>query len=154
MLARTHLAFGALTGLLLYPVVQPSNAWLYAGMMALGSLLPDIDTPQSTLGRKFFGSRALSLLFGHRGIFHSIWAPAALLLAGYYWNFWDVAVFMAIGYASHIFSDSLTVAGVNLIHPVEQLRIAGFVRTGTIMESLVFLLIVGLIIAKVIGIGP
>src|SRR5512145_1946750 len=69
---------------------------------ALGSLLPDIDHPQSWAGRKLRPlSVPLSLLVGHRGITHSALAVlgglAVLVTMGLGW----MAAPVVIGYLSH-----------------------------------------------------
>ncbi|MBW3018092.1 hypothetical protein KY325_02965, partial [Candidatus Woesearchaeota archaeon] len=54
---------------------------------------------------------------------------------------------VAVGYGAHLLSDSLTKMGINFIHPLKQLRIQGFVETGSLLEYLICGLV---IIASVI----
>lgn len=81
MLGKTHIAFAlglsalgtvgfsALTNIPL----SPKELSVFYGAVTLGALLPDIDEPNSTIGRKTLGiSNAIKALFGHRGLTHSI----------------------------------------------------------------------------------
>ena len=47
-----------------------------------------------------------------------------------------------IGYLSHLFSDGLTKAGINYMHPITTLRTQGFIETGTISEKIAFVVAV------------
>ena len=144
MMAQTHLAFGLLFALILAPVLHASNNWLFFSIVLFCALLPDIDHPQSKIGRKIFVSKIFNLLFGHRGFFHAIWIPLALGLIVGAWLGFVYGIAIVIGYVSHLFSDGLTKSGINMIHPINQLRMQGFVETGGIIEWLVFVLIAGI----------
>ncbi|WP_299549745.1 metal-dependent hydrolase [uncultured Helicobacter sp.] len=81
MLGKTHIAFalglGALgvvgfSALTQTPLSIKDLSAFYSAI-ALGALLPDIDEPNSTIGRKTIGvSNAIKAVFGHRGITHSL----------------------------------------------------------------------------------
>ncbi|MBO0745105.1 MAG: metal-dependent hydrolase [Candidatus Dormibacteraeota bacterium] len=71
----------------------------------LGSLLPDLDSPHSTVGRW------LHLPLRHRGPLHSLLAAAIAALVAWLvlrgpWRL--AAVGLAIGYVAHLLADSLT----------------------------------------------
>ncbi len=136
MMAHTHMAFGLLFGLLSISFIHPANKYLFIGIVIFSSLLPDLDHPQSKLGRKFFLSKVFNMLFGHRGFFHAIWIPIGvwLILSFGFGISYGAAVF--VGYFAHLFSDGLTKAGVNLVHPLHQLRLQGFIETGGVVEHL------------------
>lgn len=93
------------------------------GLAALGSLLPDIDEPQSLIGRKLgFIAWPVKLVFGHRGFTHSL-AALALALAGLaaaagagLLPAAGAAAFW-VGYAGHLAGDGLTTSGVPLFWP-------------------------------------
>ncbi len=149
MMARTHLAFGALAAALLAPFLSYGNVWRFVILVLIGSLLPDIDHPQSKYGRLIKPvSYPLSYFFGHRGFWHSLYVPSVLLLIGYWQiEYWPVFVGLSVGYVAHLLSDSLTVHGIKFFHPLDFPRVAGFIHTGTMMEELlrygVLLMLVG-----------
>ena len=125
MMARSHLSFAT------------ASWWLYCLMMgypitgfhtlaaALGGLMPDLDHPQSTLGRRIpVISYPLSHLFGHRGFTHSLLMVVLLLVVlasmtasptyeGLRW----MVMPLIVGYLSHILGDALTPPGVPLFYP-------------------------------------
>ena len=88
---------------------------LYLGigiaLYMLGALLPDIDTPYSTLGR------IVSLPFEHRTWTHAIWAPLALMIAGIWVRllFW-----LGFGMFVHDFFDSFSASGINWFYPYKR----------------------------------
>lgn len=142
MMAHTHMAFGLLFGLISFSFLNPSNKYVFIGLVVFSSLLPDLDHPQSKLGKRFVFSRVFNVFFGHRGFFHAVWIPIAvwLVLSYGFGVFYGSAVF--IGYAAHLLSDGLTKAGVNIVHPLHQLRLQGFIETGGAAEHLLFFLAV------------
>ncbi len=115
--------------------------------MAFGSL-PDIDTQNSWIGHKFpFLSYFFNLLFGHRGITHSIFVPiAAYFLCAYFGLNW-LGIAFVVGYCAHIFADAITKEGINLLHPIAQLRIQGFMSTGGVIE---YIVLIGVILLDII----
>ncbi|MFQ5620670.1 MAG: metal-dependent hydrolase [Candidatus Nanoarchaeia archaeon] len=137
MMARTHLAFGALAAALLAPIFSYGNSWRFVVLVLLGSLLPDIDHPQSKYGRKIKPiSYPITWMFGHRGFWHSVYVPAVMLGAGYaYTAYWPHLLAVSVGYMAHLFSDMLTVQGIKFFYPVAKLRVSGFIHTGTQMEE-------------------
>ena len=117
------------------------------GLALLGSLMPDVDTPESKLGRQVgILSRLFRFLAGHRGIFHS--AFAAVFFAAIVWIVFGptYGTAMFIGYASHLLIDGFTKSGINYLHPITTFRISGFIVTGGMSENL---LLVGIVAADV-----
>lgn len=114
-------ASGVLSGIFLAAPGTPkfAQAGLYlvcAFMFWLGSLLPDIDSPGSILGRR---AEALGRLTGHRTIFHAIWIPAAFLAMGR----WFLPMsWLALGYILHLFFDSFSACGVCWFWPLSKYR--------------------------------
>lgn len=143
MMYHTHLAFGFLFSLLAlsFSLVHPSNKYIFIAIVLIAALLPDADHEKSKINSKVPGLKILSQIFGHRGILHSVWIPLCiwLILDFGFHSSYGSAVF--IGYLSHLFSDGLTKMGINMIHPLKQLRIQGFIETGSIVEHLVFLFV-------------
>lgn len=81
-----------------------------AALGAFGSLLPDIDSRSSALGRY------ARLPFGHRTWTHSIWAVAAVLALAE-WLPVPGARGLAFGYILHLIMDSLSSMGVCWLYP-------------------------------------
>jgi len=142
MKARTHLAFGFFSGIILMDFINIGNKYIFFALLLIGALLPDIDTPNSKISRKIpVIPRILSIFAKHRGIFHSIFL--ALGFAAIVWMFKPVyGVALFIGYFSHLLIDGFTKMGVNLLHPISQLRIAGPIETGKLWEFVLFVVIV------------
>lgn len=143
MMFRTHLAFGFLIGLLSLNILQVDYPILFVVLVTIFSSLPDIDHPRSKIGRKmFFVSWPISLIFKHRGFFHSIFPPLILFFVFYYFNLVFIAFAIAIGYISHLLGDAVTKEGINFLHPFATFRIQGPFRTGAIFETIIFILII------------
>lgn len=118
----THVAAGLVAAVLL----NQSNPAVVVGIVA-GSLLPDVDSPTSTIGRVI---PVIPHLIKHRTITHSIWLA---LLAGLLW--WPLGV----GIALHILLDCLTTEGVPIFWPakacVKVPAISKFIKTGGWFEG-------------------
>lgn len=143
MMYHTHLAFGLLFSLLalFLSLVHPSNKYLFIAIVLLAALLPDADHENSKINAKVPGLKIVSKVLGHRGILHSVWIPLCLWLILYFGFHSSYGAAVFIGYLSHLFSDGLTRMGINMIHPLNQLRIQGFIETGSVAEQLVFLFV-------------
>lgn len=129
-----HLAMGASAYLITAHYIptlynnENGTLWYVNLILTLfGSLLPDIDHPTSTFGRRVrFISYPLSLIFGHRGITHSfiaIFILAYLIVRvanggfGFAGTYLYYLVPIIVGYLSHLASDFLTPSGVPLLYP-------------------------------------
>jgi inner membrane protein len=150
MMCRSHTLLGFLAGaglarLGLLDLSVPTVAGL-----VLGSLMPDIDTPFSTIGRALpFVSGPLYLSIGHRSATHSGYGAMAVIIAAYFvqlfapwpWLPMPAAAFM-VGYLTHIAADLLTVEGCALAYPSKRRYcIWPAVQTGGFGELLVVLAI-------------
>ena len=136
MLYKTHLAFGGFAALISIPLIQPSNPILFLLVVLGASLLPDVDHPNSKLGRYV---KPIGILFEHRGFFHSIFPILfmSLLLIFYGKNFFILP--FSIGYTSHLIGDLITKQGIMPMHPISRKRISGIMATGGIMETILFI---------------
>jgi inner membrane protein len=131
MKGTTHLAAGLACAALI------SNASVYSIVgITVGSLLPDIDSPTSILGRNI---PILPHLVKHRGLTHSLAFVVAMYL---------ICPPLAIGCVLHIILDMLNPAGVSLLWPIPwkaKLPLVKFQSGGTfdkILGSLLWLLVV------------
>jgi len=151
MLARTHLVFGvaAVSVASCFGVVPANPVTIIAALF--GSLLPDVDHPKSSFGRKILPiSWAISRVFGHRGITHSVFAVAALnyalIFKGGALPPWCAAIML--GYLSHLISDWLTPMGIPFLWPYRKKFSSPLVvRTGGAGEILLMMAVVIVIVA-------
>ncbi len=156
MMWYTHLIFAMLIFLVVkLPLKWP---WLALPVCLLASLMPDIDTHRSKLGRKAgFVSRLIEILFNHRGIVHSIFAALAffvlLFTASATIGISPVYSYaFVLGYISHLFLDSLNPYGVAWLAPLTGKRVRSKIRTNGIGETIVLVLISALTVANIVKI--
>jgi inner membrane protein len=140
MMAKSHVVVGlaswvAAAPLLHLPVTNP----LYLGLAVAGSLLPDIDHPQSWVGRRSRPiSTAIASAFGHRGVTHSAIAVFALVAILLHEGIRQGTVSaLTIGYLSHLAADMLTPRGLRLAWPLRTSWGVPLCRTGSPMEPLI-----------------
>jgi inner membrane protein len=151
MLWKTHIAFGLLSGLVLLPFIQVSNVYMFMIIVAVASILPDIDHSRSKISSKIpIIPKAISLFFKHRGIIHSLPFMAVVVYLVNVLFGKEVALATLIGYFSHLVADGLTKAGIDFMHPFGQLKLQGFVQTGSVTEKFFFFILVLLIILVLI----
>jgi len=146
MMAKSHVVVGiaawvAAAPLLHFSPVDP----LYLGLAVAGALLPDVDHPQSWIGRRTRPlSTTLAKILGHRGVTHSAIAVlglvALLLHVGYRRG--EVSA-LAIGYASHLAADMLTPRGLRLAWPLKQSWGLPLCRTGSAAEPAIVVALAG-----------
>src|SRR3989344_2145555 len=130
MLKRTHLAVAFANAFYFLPYVN--NKLVFFPVILLSTLLPDIDSAFSSVGRhKIF--RPLQWIFNHRGAIHSYTVAMALsiLLAFFY----PVLAFpFFLGYSFHLFLDAFTVQGIAPFWPFKK-RSEGRIVTGGRVEN-------------------
>lgn len=73
-------------------------------LFLIGSLLPDIDSKNSTLGKYFH------LPLKHRGFTHQIYPILLISLSALFFN--KAFAYLALGYFIHLFLDSFSTAGI------------------------------------------
>jgi len=151
----THAVFAALLFLTLkVPLKFP---WLAFPVCVLASLIPDIDHHKSKIGRKMsIISRLVELIFSHRGLIHSLVAAVAFSVFVFVacYNFGIGLVYSYVffmGYASHLFLDSLNPRGIAWLAPLTKLRLRSYVKTNSISEILIFVAVSGLTIANIVN---
>jgi membrane-bound metal-dependent hydrolase YbcI (DUF457 family) len=120
MMSATHISFGVLLAEFVFTSmgVEPKIPALV--MSGLGALLPDIDTPRSSVGRFFPFSGTIERKFGHRQITHSwifilvcmgVFAPVFLVFGAMVYSGIIIGVF------SHVMIDMSNPSGVPLLYP-------------------------------------
>ena len=101
--------------LALYNISSSSVLWfsIWAGF-GFGSLLPDIDSEKSTLGRYV---SAISYVIPHRTITHTLWAVFGLSVLAYSTgSLFTLA--LTLGYTIHIIQDSFSKQGIAWFYPL------------------------------------
>jgi inner membrane protein len=136
MLFRTHLVFGVFVYFVLsYFVEMPLFVLVF---VLLATVFVDIDVRNSRFGNRWY-FRPVQFFLKHRGVLHSLFFGGllSLMLGGV--DLWAGFGFF-VGYVSHLFLDCWTRSGVALFWPFGW-RVKGFVRSGGIIEDVVFVLL-------------
>jgi membrane-bound metal-dependent hydrolase YbcI (DUF457 family) len=120
--APTHITFGLLTNAFGFSLLSSPLSRDYAAMggAVIGSLLPDVDSPTSAIGRLVpFISVPLERRWGHRTVIHSLLALAGIAVLTAPLLFLSRTAYCAllIGYLSHLIADCATKSGVPLFYP-------------------------------------
>ena len=146
----THLAFGFLVSLLAIKLFNIDNEILFVFIVLLFSIFPDIDERKSKIGKKYkLISGIINFLFGHRGFFHSIYVPLILYFIFYNINN-EIGIAVLAGYFSHLFMDALTKNGIRPLYPIISKKINGPIKTNSLFEKILFLIIILLILYRLL----
>lgn len=155
MTGTTHLAAGAALGLFISSQYNLSLSYTLAvtTCTAAGSLIPDIDSMTSTLGRRSgLTSVLIQLFIGHRTLFHApiLYIALTLMVAGIYPPGRLLILAVAAGIGSHLLLDMCNGPGIPLFWPLNiRVSLAKF-RTGGVMDRLlcvIFWILSGLTIS-------
>ncbi len=125
MIAPTHITFAEFIYLLILTTAGIALSPLNGLTIALASVLPDVDTQASRVGRLLpFISRRIERRFGHRTLTHSLLfiILLAIVLSPLLFINLNIYLCFIIGYASHPFLDTMTVNGVRLFYPFSDLK--------------------------------
>lgn len=140
MMNYTHAAFAYLCSLVITNFLGNDNKARFIAVAVLAALLVDLDHAASWVGKKLEPiSITIRLLFRHRNFFHSITAALITYLIIYAINT-EVALAALVGYASHIFIDAFNTTGVRILSPFSKYRLGGCVKTGGMIDHLLFLI--------------
>ena len=153
MLARSHVVVGIASWVVAAPLLHLPPAGLGGTALAVfGALLPDIDHPQSWVGRRTRPvSTALAASLGHRGVTHSALAVVLLVMLLLHGGLRHASVAaLAVGYLSHLAADMLTPRGLRLAWPLRPVWGIPLCRTGSPMEALIVAALAGLILWSVL----
>lgn len=139
---KAHSVGGICTGLAFSIATMPQeNQFLYTAVITtsalVGSLLPDIDEPNSFVGKKvWLLSKLIKFTTGHRGIFHTLIITLIFpliyfltkdneIFLKYNWfPYFNVMLGLVIGYLSHLLMDSMTGMGVPLFWPITKQKVS------------------------------
>lgn len=134
MMKRTHLIIALAFALLFLPRVN--YKLIFLPVVLVCSLLPDIDTPNSQFGNKWY-FRPLQFVSKHRGILHSL-SFCILFSIVLAFIFPILALPFFLGYSSHLIGDSFTQEGITPFWPWKKSS-KGMIRTGGRAEKGIFL---------------
>ena len=145
MRAPTHVLGGILVGTLLATnAISDGDQLTAMGIIAIsvvGSLVPDLDSDTSRLGRY----NPLAKYIKHRGFFHSLMFMIVVgIVCVYLFHIEkEILIIFEAGIASHLLLDMLNLYGVQLFYPSTKyiaLPIHG-IKTGSKGETVVFALL-------------
>lgn len=135
---KTHKIGGVCSGLIASTLLFSNNfgvegllsSALIVSGATIGSLAPDVDHPESKVGRKFILkpiSIFINKVFGHRTITHSvvisifmtiILLSSTLLFTGISnFIYSNIIIGFCVGWFSHLLLDLLTVKGIPVFYP-------------------------------------
>jgi inner membrane protein len=141
---KTHAVFGVMFGLIFLYFFHMSLVYslVFLFITLIASSIPDVDAPNSKIGKKLpVISHLFKFFFGHRGFVHSIFIPLILLTIFLYLGLPFIAWGIFIGSVSHLIGDMLTREGVAPFYPILMFRIEGILKTGKIAEKVLFFII-------------
>lgn len=124
---RSHAIGGALFALgMSYLIsrtnITPNTIIIVCGSIT-GSIVPDIDHPNSFIGKKIpIIPDLLYCTVGHRTLTHSLLFALVVGAAGAVINYW-IGIGLSVGILSHISLDMLSPYGVAFLYPFKKSRI-------------------------------
>lgn len=154
---QTHILTSVTAGVALVhgTSIDPSVGF-FVGLIA-GSLLPDVDEPNSYIGKRtsvkvlnsrFGFSSMVKGIFGHRGFTHSLLAALIMFIPYFVFGSTTESIFvqnilfgLGFGYLFHILGDMLSKSGVPLFMPFtdQRIKIPLYV-TGKFSEKIIFVI--------------
>ena len=133
MLFKTHIAIGVFAAILFIPLV--SNPWSFVLVTLIASVIPDIDTAFSKVGRNM-PAKVVQVFTIHRGMVHSLTICVLLSLI--------ISVFVPrlafgffLGYSIHLLADSFSKMGITPFWPYSRVA-KGMLPVGGVVERGIF----------------
>jgi len=136
MLIKTHLVFAVLAYLFLFEYIDNKVVFLLALLVA--TVFVDIDSRNSRIGKHWY-LRPLQWIVKHRGIFHTLLFAFGLSFLIYFFSH-SAGLGFLLGYVLHLLLDCFTVSGVRLFSPFSRIKIGFFIKTGGLIEQILFVL--------------
>lgn len=133
MLTRTHFVIALLVIILSLPL----NGFFIGGFI-VATFFVDIDSKKSKMGNHWY-LRPLQWVTRHRGIFHSLLFALIISALIYSINI-PFATGFFFGYLLHLALDCLTTQGCKLFWPFD-FKLSFFVRSGGLLEEIIFVLV-------------
>lgn len=134
MTGKTHIS----GGILLSSII--SSDWLGFCSIVLGSIISDIDHPNSIVGKCI---PIIPRIIKHRGITHSL----IFMIIGFI-----IDINFGYGILVHLIMDSMTKKGVRIFYPISDKSYGlKIISTGGIIENIIFVIIWILIIVSLLN---
>jgi inner membrane protein len=121
--------------LLSYFISMPFYVLIF---VLLSTVFVDVDSKRSWFGNRWY-FRPLQWMTRHRGVLHGLFSGVLLSLIIGVVSRWAGFGFL-VGYISHLGLDCFTKSGVALFWPIG-FKIKGFVKSGGIVEDVIFVLL-------------
>jgi len=123
------------------PFFRPKHRLLFLLIACIGGIIPDIDYRKSWAARKIWPLNwILSFVLKHRGFIHTIYPPVIVgAMIVYLGGTKIYAIAFMLGYIVHLMLDMLTHSGIRILHPISSIRLRGFVKTGGIIDTSIFI---------------
>ena len=150
MLFRTHLAFSFLIGLYLIELLNIEKQILFMVVLLFFSVFPDIDEGSSKIAKKLKPFSYLARIFSHRGVFHTVYFPIAIFFVLFIFDLRLLGAAVLVGYLLHLILDAFSRKGVAFFYPLSKMRVRGYIKVGSLIENLMFVILIVLIIYKLI----
>jgi len=158
MLVKTHVISSiVLSELIFIPILisglipyNPIIVITFLTFLIFGSILPDIDEPNSTISKILpsFISSFINFIFGHRGFTHNIFGILIMpviftfLFSLYFENYYVIYVAILSGYTYHILGDLVTYAGIKSFwgfnEDISRLKFLGSFLVGSSKEVYIY----------------
>lgn len=124
MNGRTHLIWSLAIGIAIaqYFHIGFGLQLIYVIFLSIfGGLAPDLDHPESKLGKKV---KVLNYGVKHRGFLHSIWAMLLIGLLAYKFlpTYHLEAIAFLTAYFGHLLLDTITPSGISWFYPWVRIR--------------------------------
>lgn len=114
----------------------------YVAGIGFGSLLPDIDEPNSFIGRRSFGiANIVKQKYGHRGITHSLFAWFLVTIVCLFYPS-PLTIGILLGYLFHLLGDFFSVRSIPILAPFikDRPKLPFAYKTGSLTEDILFLM--------------
>lgn len=156
---KTHLATSIALSI---PIMATTDTFSALSLIALGvgTLLTDIDEPRSYIGRRVRGiSDIIKLVFGHRGITHTIFATVLFGIVVFFISLklnipLNMPSYSTAGYLIHLIGDGFSKSGIAWLLPFKktkyQLGLGKIYHTtSSIVENILFAFMVVVCILEI-----
>lgn len=143
---KTHIIGGIFLYLLLALIFGIGKEFYLLLAVAIGTLLPDIDSSKSWINNLFKPGKIVAAASKHRGFWHSIFGLLAIfLLTAFVFAALKIsaamAFYVAFGALTHLLFDALTVTGIKPLWRFSSFELRWKIKTNGILEYVLFFIL-------------